>query len=153
MNHQEAIKQLMGVTGFSAQLEGSYTQFSQLEFHLKVTIANAIEIKSEHVAQVLTHDFSLLCTIVENVVIPSLSKEQGAKLKDLLKTCYEMNADRVRIATGSGLSPKILANCTMGQKGKLDPIAHFNNAASIASEADLASRLNRQLSANLRNKL
>jgi hypothetical protein len=94
-----------------------------------------------------------LCTIVKNVVIPSLSKEQGAKLKDLLKTCYEMNADRVRIAHGFWIITEDFGELYHGPKGKLDPIAHFNNAASIASEADLASRLNRQLSANLRNKL
>ena len=75
------------------------------------------------------------------------------KERRVLKTCYEMNADRVRIAHGFWIITEDFGELYHGPKGKLDPIAHFNNAASIASEADLASRLNRQLSANLRNKL
>jgi hypothetical protein len=95
-------------------------------------------------ATVITHDFALLCTITKSVVMPNLDEEEAADLKHLLKTCYQLNEDRVRIAHGFWIVAEDSGQLLHGRKGELDPASHFNEAQAIARKADLMNSLNYQ---------
>jgi hypothetical protein len=77
--------------------------------------------------------------------MPNLDEEEVADLKHLLKTCYQLNEDRVRIAHGFWIVAEDSGQLLHGRKGELDPASHFNEAQAIARKADLMNSLNYQL--------
>jgi hypothetical protein len=137
MEHRASVGHLNGHEKFFSAIGRFIYEFSQLEFWLKCIIANTIGLESEHVEPILTHDFAMICTILETLVAPRLSDAQATKLKQLVKTCRSLNDDRVRIAHGFWV---------MGSEGsgslhhisrqKLKAAEHFQEAEVIASKAD-----------------
>ena len=71
MKHQEAIDQLDGSEKFFSAIGRFVVEFSYLELFLKSFIANTIDLKTELVAPILSHDFALLCTVAETVATPN----------------------------------------------------------------------------------
>lgn len=89
------MRELNGPDKFFSAIGRFLYEFSQLEFSLKCTVASAVGLKYEHSESIMMHDFALLCTIAQSILMPTVSKP--AKLKDLIGKCRSLNDDRVRI--------------------------------------------------------
>jgi hypothetical protein len=49
----------------------------------------------------MTHDFAVLCTIAESVLVhPAIAEDRAIRLKELIKKCRYLNDHRVRIVHG-----------------------------------------------------
>jgi hypothetical protein len=74
-------------------------EFSQLEAALKYYIAEKCEIKDEHFATLMVHDFAMLCSIARKVLVAD-DDVDGKELNRIISDCRKMNDVRVRVAHG-----------------------------------------------------
>jgi hypothetical protein len=75
-------------------------KLSELEFHLKCTISNAINLPDDFFLQILSHDFAMLCTIAQHVLSRGEDERRIAKLEKIIGKFRELNNHRVRIVHG-----------------------------------------------------
>jgi hypothetical protein len=90
------------------EAEGTYSaighfmfEFSQLEMALRHFTALEAGVKDRYFNAVMTHDFSLLCTMAQELLGKSWkSDEKQKRFAEIIKECRKMNDARVRVAHG-----------------------------------------------------
>jgi hypothetical protein len=102
----EGYKGLMSEIDFSHNSELTYRaigrfifEFSQLEAALKYYIAEKCEIKNEHYAALMVHDFAMLCSIAKKVLVAP-DDIGGKDMNAIISACRKLNDVRVRVAHG-----------------------------------------------------
>jgi hypothetical protein len=154
MNHKKSVNELGGGDKFFSAIGRFIYEFSNLEFDLKHRIADAIGLKDQYFDPIMTHDFALLCTIAQTVLIPSATNDQATKLKALISKCRSMNDDRIRIAHGFWLiGTKGSGQLHHVSRQKLEPTFHFSDPEGLAAKADLAASLRHELWLIFRNEV
>jgi hypothetical protein len=115
-------------------------EFSSLESGLQATIFEIIGLRGEYWYAIMSHDFSMLCTIAENVIKPRLNKGSAAKWSALLKKCRELNNHRVRIAHGNwSMGPPTRDGLVVfAARQTQKPERYYRNAGEIEALADEA---------------
>ena len=74
--------------------------FSQIEFIIRVFLADLLEIKNEHFNAVVgPYDFAMLCTVTTSIFQQEFP-ERKAEIEKVFKQCRALNDHRVRIAHG-----------------------------------------------------
>jgi hypothetical protein len=148
-------------------------EFSQLEYELKVHIAEVIGLKGRYFKSIMTQDFAMLCTIAEAVLVEEkhevvklgpppewfttererVKKEflgdrlkQKQDLKALIKQCRKLNEDRVRIVHGLWVIGGGSGKLCHVSTGSLTDHEHFHEASDLANKADQARHLRNELS-------
>jgi hypothetical protein len=129
-HHKRAVNKFSGEDKFFSAIGRFFFEFSQLEQTLKHHVAEQVSLEEQYQDLIMMHDFSLLCTIAEKVLIepnqradlrkvedgPSIAisekfkvsfdKEKAEKLKrtkklqSLIRECKAFGNDRNAIAHG-----------------------------------------------------
>jgi hypothetical protein len=76
------------------------TYFSGVEEVMRDYLALKVGLKLKDYNAVITHDFALLCTAVEDVFGRTLDEERRKALRGLISRARELNNQRVRVAHG-----------------------------------------------------
>lgn len=140
---QEAVKLLAEDDAFFSSIGRFIFQFSQLEYAIRVTVANAAGLADEHFNAIMTHDFALLCTVAQTVFSTCLSKDQLPKLEALISRLRRLNEERVRVVHGLWVVTIEGGKLHHVSRNKLRAQTHFDEprGEAIARLADLASEL------------
>jgi hypothetical protein len=75
--------------------------FSFLEYQLRFFLMDKIEIDAKFANAVVTHDFSLLCTAIQEVYRQTTEAEVYDRLKKLISRVREFNDLRVKVVHGT----------------------------------------------------
>jgi hypothetical protein len=139
-HNQDAIKPLNEDDAFFSSIGRFLFEFSQLEYALRVLVAEIADVPDEHFNSIMTHDVALLCTAAKNV-FANLSN--GDLLTDIVNKINALNADRVRIAHGLWV-PKIDGGKLFHvPRTKLQPSIYYERSSGreVARLADYANEL------------
>jgi hypothetical protein len=94
MGHHEADETYLAIGHFMFE-------FSQLEMALRHFTALEAGVKDRYFNAVMTHDFSLLCTMAQELMGRSWkSSDKQKRFAEIIKQCRKMNDVRVRVAYG-----------------------------------------------------
>ena len=94
MGHHESEETYLAIGRFMFE-------FSQLEMSLRNFTALEAGVKDRYFDAVMTHDFSLLCTIAQELLGLSWESEgKKTKFLGIIKECRKLNDVRVRVAHG-----------------------------------------------------
>jgi hypothetical protein len=99
-HHQEAITALSGDERYYSSIGRFISAFSYLEFMIKCRIATAVGVPDDYFLEIISHDFSMLCTLAQKLLIREMDKETAARLKTVIGKCRKLNDHRVRIVHG-----------------------------------------------------
>jgi hypothetical protein len=167
-HHQRSVNKFTAEDKFFSAIGRFFFEFSQLEQELKYHVAGWAGLTEQYQDSIMTHDFSMLCTIAESVLIqpdneanlptgPEWVKdadsparqairneykvkklEQTKKLQSLINQCKQLGIDRNAIAHG--------LCCPSQGGGQVHHISrslktHLHDADDIASMADRACHL------------
>jgi hypothetical protein len=144
-HHRKAVHKFTKEDRFFSAIGRFIFEFSQLEYSFKFYIAEEINLKDEHFNAVMTHDFALLCTIAEEVLVPSTSKPASSKLKKLISKCRSLNDERVRIAHGLWYVGQEEGRLFHGPRGRAKDKVHYEKAGEVADLADRANQYRDEL--------
>jgi hypothetical protein len=114
-------------------------EFSQLEHTLRVFTGTEAGIEEEHFNAVMTHDFSLLCTVAQEVIGKGFTEDKRRRLADIIKEFRKLNDIRVRVAHGlwvpfqGGGTVHHLSRSTLKVKMSAGQAAELEKAADSAS--------------------
>ena len=139
-HNQEAIRGLGEDDAFFSAIGRFIFQFSQLEYSLKVTVAEAVRLPDEHFNAIMTHDFALLCTMAQNVFSKYSNKD---RIDDVIGKIRKLNEDRVRIVHGLWVVSIEGGKLHHVSRNSLRQRFHFDQprGVEIGRLADLASQL------------
>src|SRR6266436_9247834 len=99
--HKKSVNKFTSEDRFFNAIGRFIFEFSQLEYTLKHHVAEEINLREEHFNAIMTHDFALLCTVAETVLVrPEMNDNRADRLKTLISKCRSLNDDRVRIVHG-----------------------------------------------------
>jgi hypothetical protein len=171
-HHQRSVNKFTAEDKFFSAIGRFFFEFSQLEQELRYHVAGKVGLKEQYQNSIMTHDFGLLCTIAESVLLqpdneaeanlPQWMKDaadapdrqadrnkyeakklqQTNNLKSLIKKCRTLGTERNAVAHG-------LCDPHGGQVHNISRRSlktHLYDADEIASMADRASRLRHALS-------
>jgi hypothetical protein len=94
----------------------------------------------------MTHDFAVLCTIAESVLVhPAIAEDRAIRLKELIKKCRCLNDHRVRIVHGLWFVGPKEGRLFRAPKGKIETKVYYEKADEVANLADQANSLRDEL--------
>jgi hypothetical protein len=142
VGHLEEIQSLDFSERFYSAIGRFIESFSLMEFALKFTTADAINLH-DYREQVMSHDFAMLCTMAQKILTTKMNKSEARELKDHISKCRELNDHRVRIVHGmwrprTGRLKGVLIHTS---RQKLEPMEYYKRADEIARLADDAMNL------------
>ncbi|WP_152535882.1 hypothetical protein [Bradyrhizobium sp. Ai1a-2] len=132
---QEAVAELPEDEQIYAAIGRFLVCFSNLEYMLKVRIAETIDLSSEFQDPILTHDFAMLCNIAQTILPHGMKEDAGIALKPIIGRFHELNQHRVRIVHGWWLGFGTSGVHHVSRQ-KLLAKRHYGTASEIASLAD-----------------
>jgi hypothetical protein len=144
--HQRAVDNLSGEEKFFSAIGRFISEFSQLEYTLKYLISKKAGLRDKHFPALMSHDFSLTCTIAQTVLSESVAPGKLEDFETFINKCLSLNHDRVRVAHGlwvianeggvlQHVSRQKLQNCSL----------HFKEPTVLAGLADKAALLRFEL--------
>jgi hypothetical protein len=98
--NQQAVSNLSGEDQFFSAMGRFISEFSQLEYALKLSIAKKVGVKGRHIPAVMSHDFGLTCTIAQEILSEIVDPKDLKKFKTFINKCKSLNDHRVRVAHG-----------------------------------------------------
>jgi hypothetical protein len=141
-HHKQSVNKFTGDDRFFSAIGRFIFEFSQLEYTLKHHVAEQIDLKEEYFTAVMTHDFAVLCTITETVLLrPGMADDRAIRLKKLINKCLSLNEDRVRIVHGLWFVGGKEGRLFRASKGKIETKVYYERADEVAQLADLANSL------------
>jgi hypothetical protein len=144
-HHTKSVNKFTGEDRFFSAIGRFIFEFSQLECTFKVYVAEAINLEDEYFNTIMTHDFALLCTIAEDVLVRWASNEVSSKLKKLISKCKRLNEDRVRVVHGLWYVGREKGRLIRASKGQADAKVHYEQAGDVAGLADRANQYRAEL--------
>jgi hypothetical protein len=112
---------------------------------LKLWIADWVKLPEEFRDQIMMHDFSLLCTIAENVLPVGMKETADRTLKPIIAKFRELNNHRVRIAHGWWIVGGRSGWVSHVSRQKLKSTNFYNDPSQITALADAAYDLDIEL--------
>jgi hypothetical protein len=92
-HHQRSVRKFTAEDKFFSAIGRFFFEFSQLERELKNQVAERIGLNEQYQDSIITHDFSMLCTIAESVLIQPLpSDDPRAKVPEWVKNAEDSPA-------------------------------------------------------------
>jgi hypothetical protein len=80
--HKKSVNKFTSEDRFFSAIGRFIFEFSQLEYTLKHHVAEEINLREEHFNAIMTHDFALLCTVAETVLVrPEMSDNRADRLR------------------------------------------------------------------------
>jgi hypothetical protein len=116
-------------------------EFSDLEFTIKGYIANEVGLNDEYFTQVLSHDFSMACTIAQDVLSRGASEKRKTELKALISKCRALNDHRVRIVHGLWRVGRPEGSLLHAPRQNLRTSSYYEDVSEVQNLADEASKL------------
>lgn len=145
-HHKKSVNKFTSDDRFFSAIGRFIFEFSQLEYTLKHHVAEQVNINDEHFTAVMTHDFAVLCTIAESVLVrPGMAEDQTIRLKELIKKCHSLNGDRVRIVHGLWFVGGEEGRLFRAPRGRVETKVYYEKADEVANLADLANSLRNEL--------
>ena len=118
-------------------------QFSQLEYSIKTSVAQAIRLPDQYFDAIMTQDFALLCTTARAVFATILTEKSLSKMDALINRLRKLNDERVRIVHGLWVVTIEGGKLHHISRNRLKASSHFGEprGADVAQLADDASQL------------
>lgn len=116
--HLEAVKSLSGDGRFYSAIGRFVAEFSYLEFVIKHRIALAIDLQENYGEQIISHDFAMLCTIAQSVMVRGRDEDQSTRLRTIIAKCRELNPSTGALFVDSDVSAAKAAVVLFTYRGK-----------------------------------
>jgi hypothetical protein len=116
-------------------------EFSQLEHALKHYVALRAGVKEEYFDAVMTHDFSLLFTMVLEVFGSGMKMGKRKELEGIIRKCRDLNNARVRVAHGLWMPFRSGGTVHHVARTSLRSSPMYDQAVELQKEAEKANAL------------
>jgi hypothetical protein len=117
-------------------------EFSQMEYAIRHYVGAEAGIKDEHFNAIMTHDFAILCTVAADILSQSFKEEdQRRRLKDIIKECRKLNAERVIVAHGLWVPFRHGGTVHHVSRSSLKTNMSVDQAKHLEKQADQANHL------------
>jgi hypothetical protein len=139
-SHEKSVNVFTSEDRFFSAIGRFIFEFSQLEYSLRFYIAEGINITTDqHFNAIMTHDFSRLCDVAGNVLVPLVDETQSNRLKKLISKCKALNDERVRIVHGLWFVSSKEGRLIHASRGQIQAKVYFEKHIEVATLADRAT--------------